>query len=182
MEYKGYNANVRYSDEDECLVGEVIGLRDGISFHGNSVKECKKEFKNAVDTYLEYCKKKGIKPDRQYSGKFNLRINPEVHRDLDKFASIRGVSLNEATTEIIQAFFRRHESEMDLDDGFKQMHRILESLIGKPKRGQVEGSKISLLANCTTESEQKVFEKALSALKKTRSRIKAGISEEETGQ
>ena len=39
MRYKGYSARVEYSDEDECFVGRVAGLRDIITFHGESVDE-----------------------------------------------------------------------------------------------------------------------------------------------
>ena len=49
MKYKGYWAKISYSEEDECFVGEVIGLKkSSISFEGNSVKELKKDFLDRV--------------------------------------------------------------------------------------------------------------------------------------
>ncbi len=53
MTYKGYTARIEYSEEDDCLVGRVAGIRDIITFHGNSVKEIQKAFKEAIDFYLE---------------------------------------------------------------------------------------------------------------------------------
>jgi predicted HicB family RNase H-like nuclease len=39
MRYRGYAARIEYSDEDECLVGHIAGIRDIVSFHGDSVAE-----------------------------------------------------------------------------------------------------------------------------------------------
>ena len=41
MTYKGYTATVEYSEEDGCLVGRLIGLRDIVGFDATSVKELK---------------------------------------------------------------------------------------------------------------------------------------------
>jgi hypothetical protein len=49
MKYKGYWAEIKYSDEDECFWGEIEGLKnDSISFEGTTVKELKKDFKDAI--------------------------------------------------------------------------------------------------------------------------------------
>ena len=53
MEYKGYHADIKYSDEDKVFVGEVIGLNDTLAFHGSSVSELEAMFKQSVDNYLE---------------------------------------------------------------------------------------------------------------------------------
>ena len=39
LEYKGYHAEVQYSDEDGFFVGHVFGLADSLGFHGSSVAE-----------------------------------------------------------------------------------------------------------------------------------------------
>ena len=57
MKYKGYWAEIKYSDEDECFWGKIEGLKNtSISFEGNTVKELKKDFKDAIDFYLDNCK------------------------------------------------------------------------------------------------------------------------------
>jgi len=63
MEYKGYIGKVEYDDEAENFYGEVVGLRDVITFNGSSVKELKKSFKESVDDYLDFCKRMGEAPD-----------------------------------------------------------------------------------------------------------------------
>jgi hypothetical protein len=57
MSYKGLSARVEYSDNDDCFVGHIAGIQDIVGFHGESVKELKTVFKEAVDDYLATCKK-----------------------------------------------------------------------------------------------------------------------------
>ncbi len=45
MRYKNYVARVEYSPEDRCFVGRVLGTRDVIGFHGESVAELEQDFR-----------------------------------------------------------------------------------------------------------------------------------------
>jgi predicted HicB family RNase H-like nuclease len=54
MRYRGYTAVIRYSAEDKCLFGEVVGIKHIIGFHGNSVEKMESEFKTSIDTYTVY--------------------------------------------------------------------------------------------------------------------------------
>jgi predicted HicB family RNase H-like nuclease len=56
MKYKGYIGQVAYDDKAKIFHGEVIGLKDMITFQGTTVKEIEKAFRNSVDDYLEWCK------------------------------------------------------------------------------------------------------------------------------
>jgi predicted HicB family RNase H-like nuclease len=62
--YKGYGASVEYSEDDQCLVGRVAGIRDVVGFHGNTESEVRAAFREAVDEYLATCEKLGKTPDR----------------------------------------------------------------------------------------------------------------------
>ena len=97
MTYKGYTARIEYSEDDACLIGRISGIRDIISFHGNSVKEIQKAFKEAVDFYLET----EPNPQKPFSGKFNLRIAPELHAKASLQAEQSGKSLNQWVSEAI---------------------------------------------------------------------------------
>ncbi len=79
MKYKGYSARIEYSDEDECFVGRVAGIRDIITFHSERVDEIRGEFKEAIDFYLATCTQRGEAPNKPYSGKMFLRVSPEIH-------------------------------------------------------------------------------------------------------
>lgn len=79
MIYKGYPARIEYSDEDGCFVGRVAGISDIITFHGESVQEIKKAFEDAVNFYLESCSARGESPNKPFTGRFVVRVSPELH-------------------------------------------------------------------------------------------------------
>ena len=101
MAYKGYSARIEYSDEDECFVGRVAGIRDIISFHGESVEEIRHAFKEAMDFYLATCAERGETPNKPYSGKLMLRVPPEVHAAVATAAEVSGKSINQWAAEML---------------------------------------------------------------------------------
>jgi len=74
MNYKGYIGKAEYDDEAETFYGEVIGLRDVVTFKGSSVKEMQKSFRESIDDYLAFCERMGKTPDVPASGRLILRI------------------------------------------------------------------------------------------------------------
>ncbi|MCB0032153.1 MAG: type II toxin-antitoxin system HicB family antitoxin [Anaerolineales bacterium] len=94
MEYKGYIAKVEFDDQDNTFHGEVINLRDVITFEGQSVEELREAFRDSVDDYLEFCVERGEDPERPFSGKFSVRMDPELHRKLTIQARLANKSLN----------------------------------------------------------------------------------------
>jgi predicted HicB family RNase H-like nuclease len=102
MTYKGYAARIEYSEDDGCFVGHIAGIRDVIGFHGESVAELRTAFAEAVDDYLETCEKLGRLPQKPYSGKVLLRIDPALHARAAALAEAQGKSLNAWTQEQIQ--------------------------------------------------------------------------------
>ncbi len=99
IEYKGYHGAVEFDPELDKFHGRLVNTRSVISFYGSSVEELREEMAASVDTYLEVCEEKGIDPDRPYSGKFMLRIAPELHRDMALAAASEGKSMNEWVSE-----------------------------------------------------------------------------------
>jgi predicted HicB family RNase H-like nuclease len=101
MKVKGYHGSVEFSIEDDCLHGRVLGIGDIITYEGNSVKEIKIAFKEAVDDYLQLCKELGKNPEKPYSGKVMFRIDPAVHAKAALAAQLKGVSLNQWAEEVL---------------------------------------------------------------------------------
>jgi predicted HicB family RNase H-like nuclease len=95
LEYKGYSARVELDPDDECFVGRLAGINDVVGFHGASIEELKAAFREAVDDYIETCRKSGKPPERPYSGKVMFRLDPEVHARAALAAQLQGVSLNQ---------------------------------------------------------------------------------------
>jgi len=108
MQYKGYSAIVRYSAEDECLVGHITGINDIVGFHGDSVEEMRKAFEEAVDFYMDSCAKMGHEPNKPYSGRVTLRLPPELHAKLAVKAEMEGSSLNNWMVTTLNKAVERH--------------------------------------------------------------------------
>ncbi|MCJ7499886.1 type II toxin-antitoxin system HicB family antitoxin [bacterium] len=100
--YKGYVGRIDYDDEVGTFHGEVINTRDVITFQGKSVNELKKALRESVEDYLEFCRERGEEPDRPFSGKFVVRVPPEVHREAFLKAKSEGKSLNAWVREAIE--------------------------------------------------------------------------------
>lgn len=102
MTYNGYSARVEYDDEDGIFFGQIAGIRDGVSFHADSVEGLREAFHEAVDDYIETCAKIGKEPEKSYSGKVMLRLDPAMHAKLAKAAELAGKSINQVGEEAIE--------------------------------------------------------------------------------
>ena len=75
LEYKGYHTKVEVDMESMVAYGKIEGINDLVTFETKNLSEVTKEFENAVDDYLEFCKEVGKAPDKEYKGTFNVRIS-----------------------------------------------------------------------------------------------------------
>lgn len=103
LRYKGYSARPEYSAEDRIFYGKILGIGDLVDFQSENAKDLEEEFHKAVDDYLEFCAEIGKQPQKEYSGLFNVRISPELHREVSVFAQAEGVTLNKAVEQAIRA-------------------------------------------------------------------------------
>ena len=79
----------------------IAGIRDIICFHGESVKELRTAFEEAVDDYLTTCQKAGKQPQTPYLGRLMLRIPPEIHAAVAQAAEVSGKSINQWTSDML---------------------------------------------------------------------------------
>jgi predicted HicB family RNase H-like nuclease len=107
MEYKGYVGKVEFDPDARILHGEVVGIRDVVTFQGRTVDEVEKAFRNSVDDYLAFCKKRGEQPDKPCSGQFVVRIDSNLHRKANMVATAMGTSLNAWVAECLDKEVRR---------------------------------------------------------------------------
>ena len=108
MTYKGYTAHIQYDDRDEIFVGRLLGITDIIGFHADSVVDLRAAFHEAVDDYLDTCKKLGREPQSAASGKMMLRVAPEVHRAALIASQAEGTSLNQWAERVIREAAHAH--------------------------------------------------------------------------
>ena len=94
MEFKGYVAKVDFDDEAGIFHGEVLNLRDVITFQGKTVAELRKAFRESIDDYLDFCSQRGEPPEKPYSGRFVVRVDPSLHKAIATQAALSQKSLN----------------------------------------------------------------------------------------
>jgi predicted HicB family RNase H-like nuclease len=102
MMIDGYSAKIEYDADLDMFRGEILGLSGGADFYGKNPKELRAEFRKSLSVFLEVCLENGIEPRRNFSGKFNLRIPPDLHEKLAIVAQAEGKSINTLAQEALQ--------------------------------------------------------------------------------
>jgi predicted HicB family RNase H-like nuclease len=115
LKYKGYTGVVEFDGESGVLFGRVIGLRDVITFQGDSVTEVTQAFRDSVDDYLEFCESRSESPEKPFSGNFVLRLDPNLHRAISHAAEAQGASLNALIESTLKRAFGGPGTEVRID-------------------------------------------------------------------
>lgn len=102
-----YDYRIQYSQQDELFVGSVVEW-PSLKAHGDTQDEALDEIKKAVELSIEDCREADDDyPEpfnlREFSGRFSVRIQPSLHRELSKEAQDEGVSLNQLVTRKLSA-------------------------------------------------------------------------------
>jgi predicted HicB family RNase H-like nuclease len=104
LEHRGYAAGPITFDPDLLVfTGEVAGLRAVVTFTGRAADELAQAFRDSVDDYLAWCAERGVEPEKPYSGKVLVRIDPSLHRKAAIRAAAEGLSLNAWIARQIEA-------------------------------------------------------------------------------
>lgn len=107
LEYNGYYTKVEYSAEDNVLYGKLEGVIDLVTFESESLATIEKEFHSAVDEYLQFCKETNKQPDKVYKGSFNVRIAPDLHKEVAILANKNHESLNQTVESAIEWYIKK---------------------------------------------------------------------------
>ena len=102
LTYKGLSATVSFDAEDMILTGRIAGINDVVGFHADTPDELVQTFHEAVDDYLETCRRAGKPPERPYSGKLMFRVDPSLHARAARAAELAGKSLNQWGEEALR--------------------------------------------------------------------------------
>jgi len=103
MTYKDYYTVVHFDAEQGYLYGKIEGIADLVTFEADELALVEQSFRDAVDDYLAFCHDIGKAPDRTFKGKFNVRVDPGLHRAAARKAAEQGKSLNQFVEEAIMA-------------------------------------------------------------------------------
>ncbi|MBN6066608.1 type II toxin-antitoxin system HicB family antitoxin [Aggregatibacter actinomycetemcomitans] len=110
MTINGHKAVIQYDPETELLRGEFIGLNGGADFYADNIADLHKEGETSLQTFLAVCKEQGIAPYKHYSGRFNVRVSPQIHEAAVVAAAANNISLNEWVSQTL--FKATHPEQM----------------------------------------------------------------------
>ncbi len=102
MTINGYQAVISFDPEIQMFRGEFVGLNGGADFYAEDVEGLKREGEISLRVFLEACERRGVEPRKHFSGKFSLRVDPEIHEAAAIAAAAHGQSLNQWATEAIR--------------------------------------------------------------------------------
>lgn len=101
MEIQGYKATIKYDPVIDKFRGEFVTLNGGADFYASNIKDLREEGKISLKVFLEMCREEGVDPQKKYSGKFNLRVTPELHAEVAVKAAAEGKSLNQCVADML---------------------------------------------------------------------------------
>ena len=104
LEHRGYLGSIEHDLESGLLFGSVQFVNDILLYEAETLRELEQAFQNSVDEYLDTCEEIGKDPDKPYKGTFNVRIEPELHRQLAQRAFREDKTLNTCVSEAIENF------------------------------------------------------------------------------
>jgi len=102
MIINGQKATISYDEGVDMFRGEFVGLSGGADFYAKDINGLHEEGMISLSVFLGMCKEDGVEPFKNFSGKFNVRINPELHADIVAAAKSKGESLNQFVAETLQ--------------------------------------------------------------------------------
>lgn len=103
MEINGYRAIIQFDPDIDMFRGEFIGLNGGADFYARNVAGLRKEGATSLKVFLEMCEEDGAELRKWYSGRFSLRISPELHGSAAAAAAAEGKSLNQWIADTLGA-------------------------------------------------------------------------------
>lgn len=103
FDYNGYQAKTYFDNVDKIFVGRVVGIKDVIGFHGESIRELENNFHEAIDDYLAACVELRQKPNAPYQGKISLRMPPDLHAKIANAAELNDKSINQWIVEALES-------------------------------------------------------------------------------
>ena len=102
MTYKGYLAQMTFDEQANLFHGEVVNIRDVMTFQGQSVDELRQAFADSVEDYLAFCAERGEVPDPPFSGRLTVRLSPEQHRKVILAAEKAGKDVTQWVAETLE--------------------------------------------------------------------------------
>jgi predicted HicB family RNase H-like nuclease len=95
MTINGHRAVIEFDEELKLFRGEFTGLNGGADFYADSIQGLEQEGQASLKEFLDTCREHGIDPIRHFSGKFQVRVDKDLHAKAVETAAAKGISLNQ---------------------------------------------------------------------------------------
>ncbi|MDQ6989533.1 MAG: type II toxin-antitoxin system HicB family antitoxin [Mariprofundaceae bacterium] len=102
MLINGQKAAISYDEDMDMFRGEFVGLNGGADFYALDIQGLHQEGQTSLQVFLDMCDEDGVEPYKRFSGKFNVRINPDLHANIVAAAKSKGESLNQFVAETLE--------------------------------------------------------------------------------
>ena len=102
LEYKGFTTHIKWSEPDKCYYGKIETISDLVLFEGETVEECEKDFYDAVNDYIDFCKEIGdeiLKKEKTSATNETVdvdisRLSPTENADISLLTPTENIDLN----------------------------------------------------------------------------------------
>lgn len=102
LKHSHYIAEVTCHEDAGVFHGCTINTHAVLTFVGGNVEELREAFAETIADYREWCKERGVEPERPYSGTLSLRIPPDLHRRVAEQAAKAGENINQFIAERLE--------------------------------------------------------------------------------
>ena len=101
MNLGDYQAAVEFDDEAGLFHGEIVNLRDVVTFQGRSVEELRRAFADSVADYLAFCAERHEDPEIPADALLSVKVDPGLHRAGLSVARRSGVTPDEWVSQAL---------------------------------------------------------------------------------
>jgi hypothetical protein len=77
-------------------------------------------FADTIEDYRDWCKERGVEPEKPYSGTLSLRIAPELHRRVAEQAAKVGESINQFIAKRLE---RSEQAPLDISQPLRDAEK-----------------------------------------------------------
>jgi predicted HicB family RNase H-like nuclease len=132
LEHRGFRGSIEISLDDGIIFGKVLFIEGLISYSGETLSELTQQFCEAVDEYIASCEKRGVEPQKPFSGTFNVRVGSELHKQASIVANTKGISLNEFSRSAFECYLdvcNRPVKQSNEDSVVMKLNELLHEVV-----------------------------------------------------
>ena len=104
MSHRGYYGSVHLDEEELIFYGKLEFIRALVTYEGNTARQLRTSFEEAVDDYLKTCKQRKIETEVPFKGSLNVRLGKELHRKIAVAATQRDLSINSYIKSLLETY------------------------------------------------------------------------------